>query len=227
MPVGEYDIQLRLPDDTIQYGSEKHLVVFTELQEGIGYSVAGESRWNLPEQTLSDTEVVYGIKGETYYIQPVYQKKYNELNYTRMNNPQDKSAREDRTIWIPFHSAEDVTLRVVGKNGVQNIALVDFLVQQILGSKLGYDIVPFDAATMTKPTFTAFKLPLENSSIYKLQLVSSEGKILEGSSREVRVINSGRAWLVYVVSAIPLLAGLIILIMRRKIVRNIKVVGVG
>ena len=120
LPVGEYIIRLKLSDQSIQQGSIKKLVVFKDLGDGIGYSIAGEARWNLPEDTLSDSEVIYGLKGGIYYIQPVYQKLYNERYYKRMNNPQDKTARIDRTIWVPFHSAENVKMDVFEHRGKQN-----------------------------------------------------------------------------------------------------------
>ncbi|MFH1445948.1 MAG: hypothetical protein ABIG43_00860 [Chloroflexota bacterium] len=227
LSVGEYEIRLRLPDESVHPDSQKHLVVFDSLGEGIGYSISGEERWNLPENTSSINEVVYSLKDGTYFIQPVYQKLYNERYYTRMNNPQDTTTRTDRTLWVPFRSAEDVNLSIAGQEGITELNLQPFYVHQILGSKLGYNIIPFDPESMSQPSFTAFKIKLENSLVYSIKLKDKNGEILVGSAREVRIINTNRAWLVYLVSAFPLIIGLGAVFMRRKKIRDIKVVGVG
>ena len=80
---------------------------------------------------------------------------------------------------------------------------------------------------MSAPTFTAFKLVLEDGFVFKIQLLDLADQPIMESTREIRVVNSNRAWLVYLISIIPLVAGLIVISMRRKKVRDIKVVGVG
>ena len=227
LPLGDYQVRLRLTDGQIQPGSQKSLVVFDSLGEGIGYSVAGADRWNLPENTLSDSEVVYALKDGIYFIEPVHQKLYNELYYTRLNNPQERTARADRNLWVPFRSAEDVNLEVDSQNGTQLLSLKPFFVQQIFGSKLGYNIVPFDPQSMTKPTFTAFQLNANDSLVYVVRLLDSNGNVLTGSERELRLVNSDRTILVYLISIIPLLLGIFSVFSRRKKIRDIKVVGVG
>lgn len=227
LPAGEYTVRLKLTDGSIMAGSSKRLVVFDALGEGIGYRIAGADRWNLPEDSLSNSEVVYGLKDGTYYLEPLIQKQYNELFYTRMNNPQDTTARKERTLWVPFRSAQDVTLSVYGQHGQVDLELEDFFVQQILGTKLGYNIIPFDAEKMTQPTFTKFELTLDDSLVFRLALKDAQGRVLEGSTREIRVINTNRTLLLYLVSCLPLLIGLVIVLVRRRKVRNIKVIGVG
>lgn len=227
LAVGDYDICLRLPDGSIQADSCKQLVVYKALADGIGYEISGEERWNLPENSLSDTETIYGLKGGSYFIKPVHQKLYNEQFYIRMNNPQNKTARADREIWVPFRSAENVTLRLVGQTLTQDISLQQYYVNQILGSKLGFNILPFDPETMTSPTFTGFKLILSDSLVYKLSLVDHQGQLLPGSEREIRIVNTNRTWLIYLMSILPLFLGIIIVFWRRRSVRDIKVVGVG
>jgi hypothetical protein len=227
LPVGDYDVRLRRPNGEIQPGSQKSLVVFDSLGEGIGYSVAGADRWNLAENTLSDSEVVYVLKDGIYFFEPVYQKLYNELYYTRLNNPQEKTARSDRNLWVPFRSAEDVSLEVEGQNGVQELSLKSFFVQQIFGSKLGFNIVPFDQQSMTKPTFIAFQVQTNDSLFYTIKLTDNNGEVLKGSEREIRVVNSGRTIMVYLISILPLFIGVSSVFSRKRKIRDIKVVGVG
>jgi hypothetical protein len=189
--------------------------------------VAGADRWNLAENTLSDSEVVYVLKDGIYFFEPVYQKLYNELYYTRLNNPQEKTARSDRNLWVPFRSAEDVSLEVEGQNGVQELSLKSFFVQQIFGSKLGFNIVPFDQQSMTKPTFIAFQVQTNDSLFYTIKLTDNNGEVLKGSEREIRVVNSGRTIMVYLISILPLFIGVSSVFSRKRKIRDIKVVGVG
>lgn len=227
LPAGEYEVNLRLEDGSIQINSNKHLIVFESLASGIGYEISNEKRWNLPEKSLYQNEVIYGLENDVYYIKPVQQNLYNERYYTGMNNPQNKTARLDRKIWVPIQSVDNVVLTVIKQQGIEKVNLQQFYVKQILGSKLGYDIIPFEPESMTSPTFTGFKVTLNDSFVYKIKLLDGEGSELSGSRREIRVLNSDRVWLIYIISALPLVIGVFILIVRRKRVRNIKVTGVG
>jgi len=227
LPVGEYDIRLRLPDGSVQQYSEKHLVVFDSLAEGIGYEVAAEARWNLPVTSTDDNEVIYGLKDTTYYIKPMRERQFNEQYYTRMNNPQDTASRKDRTVWESFGQAKDVTLQVSSQLDTTRIDLQSFYVQQILGTKLGYDILIFDPASMSEPSFTGFKFATDQGWIYSISLLDSNGNVIQGSSRQIRIIKPGLSWPIYLLSTFPLIVGLIGMALRKKKVRNIKVIGKG
>ncbi len=227
LPVGEYEVSLRLEDGSIQVDSNKKLVVFESLANGIGYEISNEKRWNLPDKSLYQNEVIYGLENDVYYIKPFQQNLYNERYYTCMNNPQNKTARDDRTIWVPIQSVDNVFLTVIKQQGIDKLNIQQYYVKQILGSKLGYEIIPFEPESMTSPTFTGFEVILNDSLIYKIKLMDGEGNVLPGSLREIRVLHSDRLWLIYIISALPLVFGIIVLIARRKEVRNIKVTGVG
>ena len=224
LPQGEYTIRLRLPDGTIQPDSEKHLVVFASLQDGIGYNIAAEERWNKPEQSNDTSEVIYSIKNETLYVQPVQQKQYNQLYYERMNNPQNKTASQERTVWVPFKEMKTYTLQITCEGAPQRIPIEDYFVQQRSGAKLGYDIVPFDPQNMDKPTFTAFKVTVpDNDSVCYWVSVDSQGTEVPKSQRELRVLNTQNSQMVYLISIFPIILGFIVSFLRRKQVRNIKV----
>ena len=79
LPSGEYEMRLRLPDGSIQPDSEKHLVMFNAIREGVGYQVVTRERWTKPEKSHATNEVIYTIKNETIFLEPYEQNQYNEL----------------------------------------------------------------------------------------------------------------------------------------------------
>ena len=224
LPPGEYTIRLRLPDGTIQPDSEKHLIVFENLQEGIGYNISAEERWNKPIQSDEESEVVYSLKSKTLYIQPVHQKQYNQLFYSRMNNSQNTTASRDQKIWVPFKEAKEYTLKVSCKNQTTQIQMQDYFVKQQAGSKLGYDIIPFDPGNMDKATFTAFKYSnTEDADVCCWVCLDSHGNEVPKSQREFRILRTERNQSIYLISAFPIIIGLGAAFLRKRQVRKIKV----
>ncbi len=225
LPAGNYTIRLRLPDGTIQPDSEKTLTVFEAIRDGIGYSLVAAERWNSPERSNEESEVVYSLKGETVYIQPWHQKQYNQLFYMRMNAPQDDKASREKEIWVPFRQADDYTLQVECRKQTDRLALKEYFVKQKKGAKLGYDIVPFDPANMEKATFSAFEFsPKTAGGVCQWYCVDAAGREVPMSRREYRILKTDNGRLIVLVSFLPMLIGLGAVYLRRKQVRKLKVI---
>jgi hypothetical protein len=228
LPVGRYRIQMRTPEGTVIPESRKELVIFEALQEGIGFKILSEERWTAPEMSQDLNEVIYTLRGKVFYLQPFYQKQYNQLYYTRMNNPQDTVAREDRTTWVAHQPARDVRLRVSRPDGSEVVVLDDYFVRQLMGSRLGYEILPFEPGMGSQPTFSGFQIVAgPDAAVFSLAALDESGEVIPGGTREVRILLTRRTWLVYVVSALPLLVGVAVVLQRRRKVRDVKVVGAG
>jgi hypothetical protein len=224
LPAGRYSMRLRLPDGSIQPDSEKQLVVFEAIQEGIGYNVFPAERWTVPELSSESNETIYTLPETTIYLEPFHQKQYNEQYYTRMNNPQDTQSRRDREVWVPFSKATDVQLLVSAGSGSTRIELEDYFVRQLTGDALGYEIIEFDPESMQAPSFNAFELPVNDDEV-RFALLDQNEQAMPQSERKIKVLQTDRAWLIYFLSAIPLLIGAVIIYLRRKSVEDVTVFG--
>lgn len=225
---GRYRIRLRTPEGEILPDSQKDLVVFEALRDGVAYKVLSQARWTAPESSNDRSEIIYTLRGTVFYLQPYYQKQYNELYYTRMNNPQDTVARADRTLWVPHQPAADVRLQMAGQAGAETLALEDFHVRQLVGSRLGYEILPFEPGMANQPTFSGFRVDVEaGEMLFTVALLDESGQAIPGGHREVRVLLAQRRWLMYILSGAPLLVGVVFVLRRRQRVRDVNVVGAG
>lgn len=219
LPEGTYTLQLRLPNGSIQRDSQKKLVVFSSIQEGIGYNVITEERWTAPEESKEANEVIYGLAGTRLYLEPFYQIEFNELYYTRMNNPQDKQARQDRNVWVPFDFASETKLKIDIGNRSELLTIEDYFVRQLVGNTLGYEILSHDPTSDRSVSFSGFQIDVDVSEIH-IQLLDEVGNPLPYSQRELRILNVNRSIWIYVLSSLPLLAGALFVLLRRNSVNT-------
>ncbi len=222
LPVGAYSIRLRLPDGSIQPDSLKELVVFSSIREGIGYNVIAEERWSAPEQSKDVREIIYSLPKKNIYFEPFHQIEYNELLYTRLNNPQDKQARRDRNVWVPFDQVRDVHLQLTTPNQSDELEMVNFYVRQLTGGALGYEILEHDATSDRDITFSGFQIEVDDPTI-QLQLKDAAGEIIQSSEREIRMLQTSNSSWIYALSSLPLLIGFIAVLVRRSKVNTNKV----
>jgi hypothetical protein len=225
LPAGSYDIQVKRSDGSIQPDSRKRLVMFAKQQTGIAYSVVPQSRWNVPEQSDEPDSVVYAVPGATLYFQAFQAGQYNDYEYSHMLDPQEQASQPGRGKWVSFGPTTQPQMRL--QSGGQTVGTVGseaFYVRQLPSSGLGYEVAPFDAATMAKPTFEGYTINLSAPGAdYEVELLDVNGAPLPGSQRHVIALYTDRALWPYALSPLPLLAGLGMLIARRRQARRIKV----
>ena len=214
LPEGTYQVQLRRPDGSIQPDSQKKLVVFNPVRKGIGYKVFAEERWTAPEETKDVNEIIYSLPGRRIYFEPFYQIEFNELYYTRLNNPQDKQARRDRNIWVPFEFVQDAKLIQQSAQKREEIEMKDYFVHQIAGSALGYQIEEHDPESDTEVSFRGFEVEVDSSAI-QIKLVDQGGTSLTNSPRELRVLQTYNSIWIFVISGLPLVGGIVAVLLRR------------
>jgi hypothetical protein len=225
LPSGTYDVQVVRADGTIQPSSNKRLVVFDKQKDGTAYSVVPSTRWNLPEQSDEPDSVIYGAPGTTLYLQAFKAGQYNDYAYSHMLNPQDQASQPDRGKWVSFDPETKPNMRITsGGQVIKEIESQPYLVRQISGGGLGYEVVPFDPATMDNPTFSGYTIPLEvEGQDYSVELIDEQGNPLPGSQRQVIAVNQERSLWPYALSALPLVVGVGVIAWRRRSARTIQV----
>jgi len=223
LPEGSYSILMRDSNGIVVPDSRRELVVYNRLQAGIAYSVVPQSRWTQPEDSVFPDGVIYAEPGATLYLQPSRESLFNELYYTRMLDPQDQTAREDRTHWVLHDPFPDTILRVTGVDGsVWEAEMKAYFVQQLAGSGLGYEVMEFNPETMTRASFEGFALELDGQNpVYRVELLDADGRLLVGSRREIRILNTDRGSQVYMLGLLPLAIGAVITISRRRQIRTV------
>lgn len=219
LPEGTYRLRLILENGSIQPGSEKTLIVFKPITQGIGYQIMASERWTDPEYSNSPQETIYTIPDKQVFIKPFWQNKYVEKYYVRMNNPQDTASRSDRTVWIPTTSAISGVLQL---NNAKRIFMKEYYVRQTAGSTLGYEITEYAPTSGEQSTFTAFALSTSSDMTGRasIALLDENGHSLPGSAREVRTLQTGNGLQITLLSVIPLLLGFIVIVIRQLQVRK-------
>ena len=142
-----------------------------------------------------------------------------------MLDPQDQVSQPDRGKWVSFDPTTQPVMRVQGNNqAATQVTSQPYLVHQISGNGLGYQVVPFDAKTMDNPTFTGYTIPLNAAGEdFAVELVDQNGAAIPGSQRRIIALNSDRVPAPYLLSALPLLIGGGVLMLRRRQARRVKV----
>ena len=223
LPIGRYQIRLRAKDNTIVEGSEKNILTFTSRRTGgIGYQIVPGNKWTKQEPCNDPAKIIYGAGKNTIYFQPFIQDEYNELFYNKLQDPQN-FARKEAWRWVHIKPIKDALLVFLKGNKVlSQVPYLPYLVKQIPGPELGYEVTDYDEeeAQGKTPTFEGHKLellPQLATAGYKVQLREKDKNIpMSASERKIRLVRKENSWLLYLVSIFPLIIGIIIFIRRRK-----------
>jgi len=226
LPEGHYQVQLRLPDGSVQPESRKALRVISQEKSGISYQVMPQTRWTQPTSSKTDGSVIYTTPGTTLYLQPFNEGMYNDLEYAHLVDPQDFSSRADQTRWVTYAPLENGVLEVTSANGqTSQFPVTAYKVIQIAASGLGYEVRRYDRESMGgSPSFEGYQLTLDAvQRSYTIRLLDDSGAEIAGSRREVRTLNTSSAGWLYLLSLLPVFYGIALMINRQKKVKKIQV----
>ncbi|MGH2617483.1 MAG: hypothetical protein ACRDJC_19790 [Thermomicrobiales bacterium] len=216
---GRYAIRLRGGDGEIVPGSERDLTVFAPRRRGIGYTVVPETRWTTPDESPSPQDVIFGEAASTLYLEPRVAREYPARAWALLQDPQRAAGDTGDWEWVNGERLVDARLEVVaGGRVADERTLTPYMVDQLPGAQLGYDIVPFDPAAPDAPTapdFEAYPIQLDaTGEQYAIRLVSDQGEVLAGSERLVRVPADPPLSRLLLVPVAPLLIGATVITRR-------------
>ena len=224
LPVGEYVIRTIDDGGNVVEGTEKKLKVFDKRRSGIGYQIIPESKWTRPVQSDDATQILYMEGSRTMYLKAFYESEYNQHDFLKMTSLEQPLAGEGATsayMWV--HEKEvpsSIKVQVLqGGEVIKEAEYKPYYVKQTPGYALGYEIIEFDPEAEEfagrRPSFEAVKLELGPGS-YEIRAVDSSGRVLDGSVRSIRSINVVPMWQLYLLSLLPLAAGVVVVIRRRR-----------
>lgn len=222
LSAGNYHIRFRAPDGTIVEGSEKKLVVFTRRRVGgVGYEIIPGNRWTKRESSNDPMQSIYGFGSNTLYFRAFMEDEYNELFYNKLLDPQN-SGNSNRYKWVHTLPLMDKVLAVQrNQRTPEQVKRNAYLVKQLSGARLGYEILPFTPEKFPdkQPSFEGFKVEFSagnDAGQQTIWLEGPEGRKLPKSVRKMLIVNKpGVKWL-YLISAFPLIVGLIVYLRRRS-----------
>jgi len=215
---GTYRLRVRGDAGQIIPDSERKLVVFSPRRRGVGYVVLPQTRWTIPERADDPRNVLYTPGQATLYLQPFVEEEYNELFYTKLENPQSREGRAEHWVWVHLKPLVGGVIELLQDGKVvDRIERKPFYVEQLPGPALGYKVVEGDPQTMKRsPDFEGYKVEIKDvRASSSLRLVEDDGTIIEGSQRRMRRISTQNTWALYVLPFVPLAFGLGLVLQRR------------
>jgi hypothetical protein len=223
LPVGTYTVRLRGTDGQIVPESKRKLVAFSSLREGVGYTVVPQDKWTTPEQSDDPSQVLYARSGTVLYLQPFNEKEYNELYFARLEVLQSTSGSPDRWTWVHLQPQDAAHMEVLyGDQEVGRVEKKPYLVKQLPGTALGYEVLEQEKAEDERsrtrtPDFEGYEVRVEpGQPSFTVRLVDADGNIIQGSEREIRLVDSQYASTLFLLPALPLVVGVSLLVWRRR-----------
>lgn len=235
LPPGEY--RLRYVDaagDPVPHG-EKVLRVITPRRHGVVYEIIPEHRWTRPLLSAGPDHHIYadGSGKQVLYIKPFQGWEVNRHDYarlTRLHEPLAGLGMQGSWQWVRGLPLDGVALEVVrgsgartqgaGRGDAEQVHRRPYFVRQRPGFALGYRIVEFDPGdphfAHLRPTFEAFRVEIHPGEELLLRLVDADGRVVPGSGRTVRSVDTSPGWAFYGIPLLPLAAALATAVRRRK-----------
>ncbi len=227
LPVGKYQIRIRAEDGTIVEGSEKNLFVFTSRRKGgVGYEIIPGNRWTKREECNDPANIIYAAGRNVLYFRPYNQDEYNELYHNKLMDPQNEG-REENWKWVHTDPITDVFLLFYDEDKLlEKVDKKPYIVQQIPGPELGYNILEYtkEEFPYKKPTFEGYQLILSEKLAphgYQIFLGKKENNaLIPESRREIRLVRKKNANFLYYLSLFPLVVGGIVFTVRLRKVKK-------
>lgn len=223
LPAGNYSIRLRGEAGQIVPESERDLVVFSSHRTGVGYTVVPQDKWTTPEQSDDPSQILYARSGTIIYLQPFNEKEYNDLYFARLEAPQSTSGSSDRYRWVHLQAKDARYLEIMhGSQVVDRVEAKPYLVKQLPRTSLGYEVIEQasaeDERSRTRtPDFEGYEVRVEpGQPSFRVRLVDTNGNVIAGSEREIRLVNSQYSSSLLLLPVLPLIVGTVLIVWRKR-----------
>lgn len=221
LPAGRYKVRQLGDDGRVIPGSERDLISFAALSQGVGYVVRPGDRWTQPVVSLAPNETIYTTGGTDLYVQPVRVAEYVAQDYARLFRPQTREIADPYlTLWVPApqRTAQTQSARLKVWDGRERSATLDtsaFRVTQLPGRSLGYEIETFSPAegSQLRPDFSAMKIGRDLAHTH-IGLVG-DGALQATDRALLRISPAGTAWM-FLPALLPIAIGVALRLWRRR-----------
>ena len=222
LPAGSYRARLVRGDGKVLEGSEKTIVAFGRFGEPtVGYEVIPGDKWNRPVESNSKHSVIYVDGSSDLYLVAYFQHEFVDLHYEKLlRNDARGSPGLRRHVFV--QEIPGVRIAVLDPGGrIATVEKLPYFVEQERTGSYGYRIVPFDpegAHVDREPSLQASHIDLDRyGARFRVALVDSQGDIIGGSMRRIRVLDrSTSAGVLVLVAFLPLAVGIGVALARWK-----------
>lgn len=223
LPEGRYQIRVRNPDGQVIPESERNLNVFAPTREGVTYSIIPHDKYTFPEESKDPSQALYARANTVFYLQPSAELEFNELYLNRLSAPQSTEGDIDQWTWLPLRAIDTGTLEVIVDGQiVDRVERRDYVVRQITGNALGYEIHDQETTDVERlrerrPDFSGYAIAVKpEQPSFRVRLVDESGEVLPGSERDVYLINTAATRNLYALPLLPLVFGIGLVLWRRS-----------
>ncbi|GHV40108.1 hypothetical protein AGMMS49546_13350 [Spirochaetia bacterium] len=167
LPEGQYRLVFSVENQEQSFSIEKKLRVFSPLARGTVYQIIPDEKWTVSSNSETPQQRIYLKPGNIIYLKMFPTFLYGRTDYELMASPHRPSSGvglENSSVWVHEElSLEEDPQASLSMTAGGQLALIrpdSFIVRQLEGSALGYDILNYDAEQFpgTRPTFTAYRL---------------------------------------------------------------------
>lgn len=204
---GDYRISLMQEGRPVPGTARDLRVIDAAGRQTLVADVIPEERWTRPLAANSSAARIFARPGTTFYLTLSEATRFDETEYLPVVSPQ-APAVAGRPMWVRRKPATQDSLLLVAAGGETPLSFDRLKVEQTQGSAFGYRVRP--AAETETPDLSAFAVTLPASG--RLTLALPDGTTLN----EIVVVPPRRASLGLVLALLPLLAGAVLLIRRRR-----------
>ena len=213
LPPGRYRVRLRGADGRVVPDSERMLLVFTHRRESVGFTVVPQRRWTVPERVDAPAATVYARPNQVVYVEPFVEREYNDLAYTRLENPQSRDGQANGWRWEYVEPVASPRAEVLRPGTAREIVpRRPFHVAQTPGQALGYEVV--EPHGIQRPDFEAFRLVVRTATA-AVRPLDDRGQPLAGRVL-IRVPHTGASLQMFLIPLIPVAIGLAAVSWRRE-----------
>ncbi len=167
LPRGRYRLEYHVENQGRSFSLAKSLVVFPALRRGVRYEIIPAEKWTVSSDSDSPRAHLYLKPGEVVFLKTFPTLLYNAALYDLMASPNRPTAGlglASSALWVRTEeSLEEKPGASLGLQAAGRSAAIqprDYLVRQIPGSALGYDIVEHtpEAFPGVRPSFRAYRI---------------------------------------------------------------------
>ena len=214
---GRYKIRARDDEGQVIKGTEKDLVVFSG-KVAVGYQIVRKNNW--PARCDDPLETIYVAGKDIFYFTPVLEVGFDNSYYAKLLNPQIIGGVKGAWSWVYLWPVMDATLDFFKDNKIlQKEESLRYYIELIPGYALGFNILKYDEENPPEgaPTeIMAYKVELEEKGAHRIELVDSEGEVILGSEREIKMVREENTGIIYIPALLSLPFGLFVFIRRRR-----------
>jgi len=217
LPAGIYAVQAMERGLVVEGSTRRLQVIAPSAKTGVTLDIVPEERWTraLASNTTADT--IYSAHGKTFYVILNLSERFDEKAYRSLVEPQGFGVA-GRDLWVRRGPALGKRMEVRQPDGSwQSVDLKNYKVTQTQGAQLGYVIEPAGPDVTPDISAYAVEVPMSAGASQLAMRVIDEktGIPVAGTERDVVLVAEADTPLLWGASAVPLLAGLGLLGLRR------------